>query len=116
MGLKNSAKSKGMGGFLQVGRLTAELPGIKGFFAIVTAVKPVPPTVENASCILVLDETPLSDCNEVALNQSNTNRVIRFLESQMGGDDESFLVDCVVHFGLKRYPNHAAAGVSEYGL
>ena len=116
MGLKKTAKSKGMGGFLQVGRLTAEFPGIKGFFAIVTAVKPVPPTVDNASCIIVLDETPLSDCNEVALNQSNTNRVIRFLETEMGGDNESLLVDCVMHFRLKRYANHATAGVSEYGL
>lgn len=114
--LRKTAKAKGMGGFLQVTQLMEEHPGLETFFSIITGVKPAPPGVENASLILILDETPVSSCNEVALNQSNTNRVIKFLEHTFGSADDALLIDCAIHFRIKEYPGYLKAGTNQYGL
>lgn len=116
MDLKQTAKFKGMGGFLQVGALMDKFPDLREFFCIVTGTKPAPPTVENASLILILDETPLDGINEVALNQTNTKRCIQFLEREFGNTDSDLLRDCVVHFRIREYAEYKRLNLSRYGI
>lgn len=114
--LKQTAKSRGMGGFLQVSALLEAHPGLKEFFGVVTAVKPVPAGVENASTILVFDELPIDSCNEIALNLTNTKRIIAYLEREFASSEDSLLVDSVVHFRIREYPGFQNGAHSQYGI
>lgn len=114
--LKDTARNRGMGGFLQVTALMEQQPDITEFFSIVTGTKDVPPGVENASMVLILDETPQDGVQEVALNMTNTKRVIAFLTREFGDTEESLLVDCAIHFRIREFKGYQVAGTAQYGL
>ena len=108
MSLKKRMHAKGVARTLQVTKLIEENPTLNGFYVIVTGVKPAPEGFDNAVIVLDVDETPLPECTEMALNVSNTNRCIQFLQREYGSDDEQLLVNATIYFELRDYSKFGA--------
>lgn len=108
MSLKKRMHAKGVARTLQVTKLIEENPTLNGFYVIVTGVKPAPEGFDNAVIVLDVDETPLLECTEMALNVSNTNRCIQFLQREYGSDDEQLLVNATIYFELRDYSKFGA--------
>lgn len=104
------------GRFLKVSDIVRTQPELGDFFSIVEKVKEAPKGI-TAAYILVLDETPVTGCNEFPVNQTNNGRIIRFLEDNWRNDDLSNLVGCAIFFELKTYPDWLnEAGEPQVGI